>query len=220
MPTVRASRGLPASQVERRDGSMHGARANVAPSPAAVQRTRCKSVRVGRRRRCAMPAQASPMAKASRQRGNRRGVDRHRRAPARRVEAARARRRAVVRSAAARARGIRFRQHHGVRARDVPGAGSASGHGRLDAVTTASRVCVVASGEPFGKWYHCACGDTSPHARHCVRSHAWWHPGQVPRVQNVFHTVPQLGMHVQRSSARGRHSQRGQKISGSLMILQ
>jgi hypothetical protein len=36
----------------------------------------------------------------------------------------------------------------------------------------------------------------------------------------VFHTVPQLGMHVQRSSARGRHSQRGQKISGSLMILQ
>ena len=35
-----------------------------------------------------------------------------------------------------------------------------------------SRVGVVDSGDPLGKWYHCACGDTSPHARHCVRSHA------------------------------------------------
>ena len=67
-----------------------------------------------------------------------------------------------------------------------------------------------AGSSPPGQWYQALCGDTSWHARHCVLCHSVPQPGHTPRVQKVFHTVPQLGTQIQRSSARGRQPHRGQ----------
>ncbi len=40
--------------------------------------------------------------------------------------------------------------------------------------------------------------------------HSLLHPGQSPRVQKVFQTVPHLGSHAQRSSGAGRQRHFGQ----------
>ena len=57
---------------------------------------------------------------------------------------------------------------------------------------------------------HCLCGENCRHARHCVSAHCLRHPGHMPRVQNVFQTVPQDGSQDQRSSGCGRHAHFGQ----------
>jgi hypothetical protein len=54
------------------------------------------------------------------------------------------------------------------------------------------------------------CGECSPHARHCVSYQTFAHPGHSPRVQNVFQTVPQAGVHIQRSCGPGRQPHLGQ----------
>lgn len=55
------------------------------------------------------------------------------------------------------------------------------------------------------------------HCKHWVSCHWRAQPGHMPRVQKVFHTVPQSGVQTQRSTALGRQPHLGQKISASFI---